>query len=564
MPRRALALLLVLAVVLATGACAATPPARRDVVIGLVGEPSSVFADDPNARLIAAAVTEQLVRRDARDELVARLAVRVPTLENGGLRVVTDDPAAPDGRLVATFELRPGLTWQDGAPLTAADVRFAWDTERTDPPGSETRWVADRVEQVDVLDARTVRFSYRANEHWSDYALAAHVLPLHRLAGATAAQRAAYDREGLVHAGPFAIAAWLPGIGVTLSAFPGYALGAPALGRLEIHFFATREAVLDALRRGEVDVVPAPGLEADLGATLDRFADGTRLQTFYKQSETLELLRYGPRFSDPALRQAIELAVDRRRIVATLFAGRAVVPRSYLVPPGWAAADLGAPPPADPRAAAALLAAAGWRHGSLGILERGGERLVATILVVRGSAARSAAAQLVAGDLAAVGIAAEVREDAAAAVQAALAAGAADLVLGPAEASDPLRATAAYAGAAGPWFDALRRLAAGAADRSDQRAAYAELQRVWADARPALPLYQRLLVDVAPRTLAGIDPAASGAPLTWNVRDWHFSAPPRTAPRRLPGAGARGGSPLQPPRVGLNPCRPGPVSGGTG
>ncbi len=65
-------------------ACAAPRPARRDVVIGLVGEPASVFADDPNARIIAAAVTEQLVRRDAHDELVARLAVRVPTLENDG------------------------------------------------------------------------------------------------------------------------------------------------------------------------------------------------------------------------------------------------------------------------------------------------------------------------------------------------------------------------------------------------------------------------------------------------------------------------------------------------
>jgi peptide/nickel transport system substrate-binding protein len=532
--RTARALRLALAAVtVAAVACAAPPPARRDVVIGLVGEPTSVFADDPNARLIAAAVTEQLVRRDAKDELVPRLAARVPTLENGGLRIVTDDPAAPDGRLVATFELRPGLTWQDGAPLTGADVRFAWETERADPPGSEARWTADRVEQVDVLDDRTVRFTYRANEHWADYPLAAHVLPLHRLAGATAQQRAAYDREALVHAGPFAIAAWLPGIGVTLSAFPGYALGAPALGRLEVHFFPTREAVLDALRRGDVDVVPAPGLEADLAAALDRFADGTRLQTFYKQTETLELLAYGPRFADPVLRQAIELAVDRKRIVETLFAGRAVVPRSYLVAPGWAAADLGAPAPADRRAAAALLAAAGYRHGGFGILERGGERLVATIQVVRGSAARSAAAQLVAGDLAAVGIAAEVREAPAEAVRGALAAGEADLALAPADASDPLRATAAWAGGGGAWFEALRPLAAAAHDRADQKAAYAELQRVWAEARPALPLYQRLLVDVAPRALAGIEPAASGAPLTWNVRDWRFGAAPRT--ERRPG-----------------------------
>ncbi|HKC92033.1 MAG TPA: hypothetical protein VKE23_11985, partial [Candidatus Limnocylindria bacterium] len=61
-------------------------------MIGLVGEPQTVFDDDPSARFVASAVTETLVRRDAHDELTARLAESVPTLENGGVRIVTDDP----------------------------------------------------------------------------------------------------------------------------------------------------------------------------------------------------------------------------------------------------------------------------------------------------------------------------------------------------------------------------------------------------------------------------------------------------------------------------------------
>src|SRR5207244_1393916 len=161
--------------------------ARRDVVIALIGEPAAILGDDPGAALLAAAVTESLVRRDARDEYVPRLAAQVPSLENGGLRVVDD-------RLVATFRLRSDLVWQDREPM---------------------------------------------------------------------------------HAGPFAVAAWVPGYGVTLSAFPRYALGAPALGRLEVRFFADRAAALEALRRGEVDVIPAGPLEPDLAPTLDRIADGS-------------------------------------------------------------------------------------------------------------------------------------------------------------------------------------------------------------------------------------------------------------------------------------------------
>ena len=513
---------LLAAVLLVTQSCAQpSPPARRDVVIGLVGEPAAVFADDPNARIIAAAVTEQLVRLDARGDFVARLALRVPTVQNGGLLVVTDDPAAPDGRLIATFALRSDLTWQDGAALTAADVRFAWETDRTAPLGTDVRWEADRVERVEVIDDRTVRFVYNANEHWDAYPLAAHVLPRHLLANASADQRARYDREP-VHAGPFAVAAWLPGIGITLSAFAGYALGAPALGRLEIRFFPDRGALLDALRRGDVDVVPSPGLEADLAGTLDRFADGTKLQTFYKQSQSLELLRYGPRFADPVLRQAIELAVDRRRIGDAVFNGRTVIPRAYLVPPGWAAADVAAGPGADRIRARALLDASGYRRGPFGVLERGPERFTATILVAAGSPARTQVAQLVAGDLAAIGIAADVREGSAAVVRAAVAAGAFDLSIAAEDASDPQRATDRYRGAASAWFDTLARLAAGAPDRVEKRLVYAELQRDWADARIALPLYQRLLVDVAPRALTGVDPAATGAPLTWNVARWSF------------------------------------------
>ena len=520
------AAILGLSLLLVAQACAAPPTrARRDVVIGLVGEPASVFADDPNARIVAAAVTEQLVRRDAHDDFVARLALRVPTAENGGLLVVTNDPAAPDGRLVATFELRRDLTWQDGAPLTAADVRFAWETDRTAALGTDVRWQADRVERVDVIDDLTVRFTYKPNEHWDAYPLAAHVLPFHRLASATAAQRAQYDREP-VHAGPFGVAAWLPGIGMTLSAFKGYALGPPALGRLEIHFYADRSALLDALRRGDVDVVPSPGLEADLAGTLDRFADGAKLQTFYKQSESLEMLRYGPRFADPALREAIELAIDRRRISESIFSGRAVVPNTYLVPPGWAAADVGGSPGTDRARARAILDAAGYSHGRFGILERGLERFTISIIVSGGSVARADAARLVAGDLAGLGIAADVRELVPEAARAAIASSAFDLAIGPDDASDPQRASERYRGAAGPWFDALVPLAAAAPDRADKRLAYGELQRAWRDARSALPLYQRLLVDVAPRALGGIDPPADGAPLTWNAGAWRFAAVP--------------------------------------
>ena len=358
-------------------------------MVGLVGEPRTVFDDDPSARFrLASAVTETLVRRDAHDELIPRLAEAVPTLENGGLRVVTDDFDAPDGRLVATFRLRDAK-WQDGEPITAGDVRFAWQQDKTATAGTLERWTADRISDVQVIAAREVRVLYRNGERWDDYALGPHVLPAHRLAQATVEQRTAYAREP-VHAGAFAIAAWLPG-SITLSAYPQYVMGTPKIGRLEIHFFPTRAVALQALLRGDIDVAPWPVLEADLARTLDRFADGTRLLAYYVPTETGAMLRFGSdpkRFGDPLVRKAIELTVDRQSIVDDVFVGRARVPRTYLLPPQWAAAEDVPPARPDRDRARAMLAEAGFTKGQFGILERGGERMTATVDVVAGSPAR--------------------------------------------------------------------------------------------------------------------------------------------------------------------------------
>src|SRR6266850_5224013 len=182
-PRGAISLALI--VIALAGACATAPPTRRDVVVGLVGEPRTVFDNDPSARFIASAVTETLVRRDAHDELVSRLAESVPTLENGGLRVVTDDADAPDGRLVATFRLRDAK-WQDGVAITATDVRFAWQQDQAATSGTVARWTADRISDVQVLGLRDLRVLYRNGERWDDYALGPRVMPTHRLAQATA------------------------------------------------------------------------------------------------------------------------------------------------------------------------------------------------------------------------------------------------------------------------------------------------------------------------------------------------------------------------------------------
>lgn len=515
--------LLVLAVVVAS--CGSpSPPERRDLVIGIVGEPASLFADDDGARVIAGAVIAPLVQRDAREEFEPRLAEAVPTLQNGGLAIDDSEGAGPGGRLAATFRLRGGLRWHDGAPITAADVRFAHEQGRAAPIGSEARYLADRIERVEVLDERTARVLYRAGERWENHPLAPRALPRHLLLDATPQARSAYERQP-VHAGPFRISSWTPGRSVSLSAFDEYALGKPALDRIEIRFFADRTAVLAALRSGDVDVAPSPTLDADLARTLDRFGPDSGMQVIYTAAQSVEMLRFGRRMDDPALRRAVALAVDRLRVVHSVFSGRPRVPSSYLVAPLWAATEAPAQARPDREAARALLASSGFRRGAFGIIERDGDRFIVTLSVASGSPARVESARLIAGDLAGIGIAAEIRQRPLAEITSGLASGAVDIALVPETAADAQAATERYLGLVDPWFDVLAEAAVAAPARAEKRRLYAELQRLWWDELPALPIHQRLRVDVVPTRLLGVQATAHDAPLTWNVGTWRFRAP---------------------------------------
>jgi ABC-type transport system substrate-binding protein len=148
--------------------------------------------------------------------------------------------------------------------------------------------------------------------------------------------------------------------------------------------------------------------------------------------------------------------------------------------------------------------------------------MTVTLQVATGSQARIDAGRRLSGDLAAVGIAATVLERSPSDVLDAVTRGEFDLALVSERTDDPQLASERYAGHVGPWFDVLLSAAAAAPERVDKRALYAEMQELWAASLPGVPLYQELLVDVAPRNLEGIQPSPNGDPLTWNAREWRF------------------------------------------
>lgn len=513
-------------------ACAANPPLppRTTLTVGLVGEPTSLFGDgDRAAQFLRALAVEELVRVDNTDELVARLSEMVPSFENGLARIAADDQAAL-GRLQVTFVLRGGLTWQDGMPITADDIAFAWQRDRVAAAGSRARADAELVDHVEVVDSRTARFILRPGARPSHYALLARVMPRHVLDGATAQAEAAY-RQKPMHAGPFHLASWQGGLGATFTPFAGYALGKPRLSRIEVRFYPGQELAISALQRGEVELVPADSLTAELGPVLERFAEGRGLVVRYTPQVWGEFLLFNVRgtLADERLRRAVGEAIDRKKINQQLFSGRARVPSSYLLAPSWAAADGPSEPEADHEAARENLAAAGFCDTRC----FGAPILQVRLVVEAGSTARIAAAEMVARDLEAIGAVVSMLVYPPGVSGAVLVRDGFDLAIVPRGASDPAEASEEYVstsprnatGYADPAFDGFALVGASLFTRAEREPLYTELQRIWTADPPALPLYQELAVDVLPVSLEGLAPSPLHEPLSWNAYLWRHTAP---------------------------------------
>ena len=99
----------------------------------------------------ASLVIEPLAEYNQNGEIVAVLATRVPTLENGGISA---------DRTRITWNIREDLVWSDGTPLTANDVVFTWRYCTAPGGGCAQSSSFENVASVDAVDERTVTITF--------------------------------------------------------------------------------------------------------------------------------------------------------------------------------------------------------------------------------------------------------------------------------------------------------------------------------------------------------------------------------------------------------------------
>ena len=305
------------------------------------------------------------------------LAEAVPLLNTDSWRVF------PDGRMETVYRLRPGLTWHDGAPLTAEDVVFTHrvNQARADWGLTTAAYEHRQMEEVLAPDARTVVIRWR--QAFVE-APAPEMVPLPRHLLEAALDRGEqeafgnhpYWTIGFIGAGPYALDRWEPGAFIEGVAFPGYALGKPSISRVRLTWNNDPNVSLTRLLSGDADI----SLDGSL-----RFEQASVVRQQWGSSGTVLLsptsLRYiqvqaRPDFVSPRslldvrVRRAVLHSIDRPALADAMLEDRSMV--ADTVPPptvGYhSALDRAVTKyPFDPRRTQQLLAEAGYTRGSDGV-----------------------------------------------------------------------------------------------------------------------------------------------------------------------------------------------------
>lgn len=289
-----------------------------------------------------------------------------------------------DGGRALVFHLRKGVKFHDGIPLTSADVLFTYEravNPKTRAVGRVESFLP--VERVDAPDDRTVRVVYRrpfapALQGWE-----MPILPRHLYAGK--------DPEGLnlqrapVGSGPFKFVSWESGRRILLAANTDYWGGRPYLDLFDFEIIPSQDTALQALLAGEVDFARLTPVQwqAHAGdASFERRFTGLRYTPFFMYDIAWRGDGSNPFFTDPRVRLAMTLALDREGYVRSVLRGLGEVRSSPFRPAALGREGDLPVIPYDPARAAELLDQAGWRiDQASGLRRKNGSPFRFTMLI---------------------------------------------------------------------------------------------------------------------------------------------------------------------------------------
>jgi len=230
--------------------------------------------------------------------------------------------------------LRHGVSFHDGSPFTAADVAFSLGPDHLLGPGRSGRSIAlqtlDTIHRVEVIDDHTVVVHTKGNDALLEQRLATW--------GAEIVCKRAFEAAGdwdkwtaaPVGTGPYRLVSQKLDTNVLLAAHDAYWGGKPPFREIVYRIVPEVASRVNALLTGETDII------TDLPP--DQFAELTRRPSLAVVGGPVQNIRFlvidqtAPLLSDPRLRRALSLAIDRKLFIEALWDNRVPVPNGFQLP----------------------------------------------------------------------------------------------------------------------------------------------------------------------------------------------------------------------------------------
>ncbi|HLQ60145.1 MAG TPA: ABC transporter substrate-binding protein [Gemmatimonadales bacterium] len=417
LPRLPVSVVLVVAV-LALGGCerrgGCTGANCGTLINAAVAEPGTLLPPS----------SEDIVSNDIGEQLFLKLAdvgMSENTLGDEDFQALLAQKWEWDGPLTLVFHLDPRARWQDGRPVTAADVEFTFNAYTDSAVASPYRPKLRRIASVTQRDSLTAVFRFRDRypEMFYDAVYHMRILPAHLLRPVPRDQwkTAPFGRQP-VGDGPYRFVRWQTAQSIELIADSTFFLGRPGIRRLIWRFtpnlqVAVQQVIADQADMREQLVTPENVERARAAKQLAVYPFRGSVFTYlcFNSRAGDDTTQPHPIFADREVRRALTMAVDRASLVKSALGDLGKVP------PGPMSSLLGIwdpdirQLPYDTAQAGRVLTFHGWRdHDGDGIRDKNGQPLAFHILVPTSSVLRRQYARLLQQQFGAIGVHVEIDE----------------------------------------------------------------------------------------------------------------------------------------------------------
>jgi peptide/nickel transport system substrate-binding protein len=354
------------------------------VTIGILREPVSFITDITGGNVSGGGANQVqyiahdfLTVQDQHDVWQPRLAAEPLSVEGGTWKL------NPDGSMETIWKLRPGVKWQDSAPLSSADVLFAFEVLKDPEIPNPSAQAMSLMESASAPDPTTVVIQWSGPYVRAQEALGLTPIPKHLLEATYRGDKASFTLSSrfttdFIGLGPYRLTQWQSSIDMAFSRFDDYYLGRPPLDTVTVRFLSDPNTVVANLLAGAIDVAPI-GVDIDAADELRRRWDGTGNQVSFFPRENLRFLEIQHRtefalprdgLTNRQVRAAFAHATDRQGLNEVLALGLGAPADSWIRPDHALRSQLDSAIPKFPydlTRAEQMLAGAGWTAGSDGV-----------------------------------------------------------------------------------------------------------------------------------------------------------------------------------------------------